>query len=295
MNAELWRRLCALAEQQHGLVSTRQLTALGVSPSGVASARASGRLFDLRRGVLRVAGSPPSPWQALSAALLTTDGVASHRAAAGLFGFPGVKPGAVEVTVFDSVTPRLRGVTAHRSSVLVADDITVASGLAVTSPARTLVDLAGCADLHTTLLARMIDDCSMRRLCRPSDVDECLARCETRRGRRRLLTLLDQRVRTDSHLEAQWLRRLRQEGLAPPAVGYQLVVDGRVMVLDFAWPEDCVGIEVDGWRPHASRGAFDRDRLRDLAAVRVGWTILRVTSRTPPAELYATLRPLVSQ
>ena len=217
------------------------------------------------------------------------------RAAAGLHGFPGVQAGAVEVTVFDSTTPRLRGVKAHRAAIVVADDITTVTGLAVTSPARTLVDLAGCSDIATSLLARMLDDCAIRRLCRPDDVAECLDRCQARRGRRRLLALLDQRMRADSHHEARWLRRLQRAGLCPPAVGYQLVVDDRVMVLDFAWPEHRVGIEVDGWQPHATRSAFDRDRLRDLAAARAGWTILRVTSHTPPAELFATIRPLVSQ
>lgn len=295
MNGARWQAVGELAATQHGLVSVRQLRDLGATPSAIAAARSSGRLSHVRRGVLRITGAPSSPWQSLTATLLTLDAAASHRAAAGLHGFPGVLPGHVEVTVFDRTTPRLRGVVAHRASILVADDVVVVNRLPATSPARTVVDLAACNDIDSALLTRIVDDCAVRRLCTPDEVAGCLDRCEARRGRRRLLSIVDQRVRADSHLEAVWLRRLQRAGLRPPAVGYQLVVDGRVLVLDFAWPEHRVGIEVDGWQPHATRGAFDRDRLRDLAAVRIGWTILRVTSRTPPTELFATLRPLVSQ
>jgi very-short-patch-repair endonuclease len=284
-----WPELAALAQRQHGLVTTAQVG----SRSAVHWAVASGRLAVVRRGVYAVAGAPPSPWRDLAAALLAVDGVASHRAAAGLHRLAGIAPGAVEVTVFTMRTPRLVGVTAHRASVLYADDVTVVNGLHATSAARTVVDLA--ASTGSLALQRLLDDCIVRRLCTADDVAACLERSEARRGRRRLVPLLDARLQPESHLEQLWLRRLRRAGLPPPAIGFQLVVDGRVLVLDFAWPQQCVGIEVDGWQPHATRSRFDSDRLRDLAAVRVGWVILRVTSRTPPAQLFATLRPLVCQ
>ena len=282
-----WPELAALAERQHGLLTTAQVG----SRNAVHWAVASGRLAVVRRGIYAVAGSPPSRWRDLAAALLAVDGVASHRAAAGLHRLAGIAPGAVEVTVFDMRTPRLVGVTAHRASVLYADDLTVVQGLPVTSAARTVVDLAPL--VGPIMLQRLLDDCIVRRLCTADEVAECLDRSEARRGRRRLVPLLDARVRSESRLEQLWLRRLQRAGLAPPEVGFQLVVDKQVLVLDFAWPTRRVGIEVDGWRPHATRHAFDRDRARDLAAVRVGWTILRVTSRTPPSRLFATLRPLV--
>jgi hypothetical protein len=138
------------------------------------------------------------------------------------------------------------------ASVLHADDIVTAGGLPATSPARTIIDLAGCADIALRLIVRMLDDCTVRRLCTPDDVAQCLGRCEARRGRRRLRAVLDQRLRGDSHLEARGLRRLQRARLAPPAVGYQLVVGGRLLVLEFAWPAHRVGIEVDGWQPHAT-------------------------------------------
>jgi very-short-patch-repair endonuclease len=180
--------------------------------------------------------------------------------------------------------------------VLYVDDVTVVDGLHVTTAARTLVDLAAYRDIDTSLLRRMLDECAVRRLCLPDDVAASLERCGThRRGSVRLRMLVAERVQADSHLEQVWLRRLVRAGLRPPEVGFQLVIDGSVLVLDFAWPEHRVAIEVDGWRPHATRQAFDHDRLRDLAAVRAGWTVLRVTSRTPPAQLFATIQQLISQ
>lgn len=184
----------------------------------------------------------------------------------------------------------------HRASVLYLDDVGTRDDFAVTTPARTLIDLASRRDIDTVLLRQMVDDCAVRRLCTPEDIAASLDRCGThRRGSVRLRRLIEERVRTDSHLEQAWLRRLVRAGLRPPEVGYQLVVDGSVLVVDFAWPAHRVAVEVDGWRPHSSRGAFDRDRLRDLAAVRTGWTVLRVTSKTPPNHLFTTLRQLISQ
>lgn len=296
MTPETWRAVADLAATQHGLIASRQLERLGVGRRSIERARERQRVVSYRRGVYLLAGTPADVWQPLMAALLLVDGVASHRAAAALHGFPGVMPGAVEFTVFDATTPRVNGAVAHRSSVLYVDDLAKVGGFDVTAAARTLVDLAAYRDIDTSLLRRMLDDCAVRRLCLPNDVAASLERCGThRRGSVRLRRLVEERVRSDSHLEQVWLRRLLRAGLRPPEVGYQLVVDGSVLVLDFAWPEHRVAVEVDGWRPHATRRAFDHDRLRDLAAVRAGWTVLRVTSRTPPAHLFATIRQLISQ
>lgn len=278
-----------LAAAQDGLVSRRQLLAV-LSPAAIRHLLDASRLQPVCRGVYAVAGAPPTVWRPLRAALLAAgDAVASHRAAAGLHRFPGVLPGAAEITVYCRTAPRLTDVTVHRATLLVADDITVVDGFPTTTPARTVVDLA--ATTHPILLERMLDRCD------PAEVDACLERIGTvsRRGTRRLRALLDARIGGESPLERTWLRRLRRAGLPPPVLGYQLVVGGRVLVLDMAWPEHRVAVEVDGWSAHGTRTQFDRDRERDLLATRAGWRVLRVTSRTPPDQLVATLTSLVSQ
>lgn len=47
--------------------------------------------------------------------------------------------------------------------------------------------------------------------------------------------------------------------------------------IDFAYPELLIAIEVDGYGPHASRAAFQRDRSRQNDLVALGWTVLRFT------------------
>ena len=214
---------------------------------------------------------------------------ASHRAAAGLHGLPGVLPGAAEVTAYGGVKAALGGIVVHRTELLVVDDLTEALGIPTTTATRTIVDMAGT--VNARLLAQMFDHAIRRRLCAADEVAACLDRIGTRgrRGARVLTRLLEERLGGDSALEDQWLRKLRRAGLDPPARQHQLVVHGRVLVLDFAWPAQRVGLECDGYASHGGRFRFDHDRLRDLLTARAGWTVLRVTSNTPLRELVSTL------
>jgi very-short-patch-repair endonuclease len=217
---------------------------------------------------------------------------ASHRAAAGLHGLPGVLPGAGEVTAYGGTKVALDGITVHQAQLLIVDDLTEASGVPVTTPSRTLVDMAPAVD--SRLLAKMVDHAVRRELCCEDDLLACLDRlgADRRHGSARIRRLVTGDGRTGSALEALWLRRLRRAGLEPPARQHQLVVDGRVIVLDFAWPAQRVGLECDGFAYHSSRSGFDRDRLRDLLTARLGWTVIRVTSTTPVHEVVATVSEL---
>jgi predicted transcriptional regulator of viral defense system len=297
VNAELWRAVCALAETQHGLVSTRQLRDLGVGRKALERAVARGDLAWVRRRVLRVCGAPRSPFAAVAAACLAVGGetVASHRSAAALHGISGFLPDLAEITVFDRNPPRLSGVRAHRAGIIVADDISCARGIPVTTPARTLVDLA--STITRTRLARALDEAERVGLARYGEVASCLDRLGTsgRMGAQHLRALLTDRVTVESQLEQAWLRRLRRAGLPPPDTQYQLVVDGAVLLLDFAWPVHHVGLEIDGWTPHRVRGAFDNDRRRDLLFRLAGWTVLRATSRTEPTLLIRALSEALSR
>lgn len=278
-----------LAATQDGLVSRAQLLD-SLTPSAVRHLLASGRLVQVRRGVYGAAGAPPTVWRPLRAALLAApETVASHRAAAGLHHLPGVLPGAVELTAFPGSCPRLPGARIHRANTLVVDDLTTVDGFPVTTLSRTVVDMAGT--VHPRLLEQMLDR------SRPEDVVACVDRLGAvgRRGLRRLQPLLAVRLGGESPLEKLWLRRLRRAGLPSPVLGHQLVVGRRVLILDMAWPEHRVALEVDGWSAHGTRTQFDRDRQRDLLTTRVGWRVLRVTSRTPVHEVTTTLHQLFAQ
>ncbi len=64
----------------------------------------------------------------------------------GLRDVPRLKP---EITVCDTTKPRLRDVVVHRTDTLDAVDVAEVDGIAVTSPARTLLDLGRSSQLHS--------------------------------------------------------------------------------------------------------------------------------------------------
>ncbi len=70
-------------------------------------------------------------------------------------------------------------------------------------------------------------------------------------------------------------------------------MNGERFRLDFAYPDQKIAIEYDGWEWHSSRSAFDRDRRRDRMLQLAGWTVLRITSQTSDSDLLDTLRALV--
>lgn len=291
MRTDHWILVTTIAARQRGLVTRAQVLAAGASPRSLHRAVARGRLVPFRRQVYRIGGTPDDPWQPLLAACLAgaPGAVASHRAAAGLHGLPGVLPGAVEVTVERAGRRTLAGVRCHTSVALAPADATIVHGVPATTVARTIVDLAPV--LHPRLLGRITDDAWRRGLCSPADVAATLDRIggPGRAGAARLARLLADHEPTGSTLETTWLRRLRRSGLAPEALQHQVVVAGRVMVMDLAWPGRRVGVEVDGWAPHGTRSAWDRDHDKINAYAEAGWRVLFVTSRTSPA---ATIRQL---
>lgn len=86
-----------------------------------------------------------------------------------------------------------------------------------------------------------------------------------------------------STLEALFIARLRQ--LAPDLAPYEREYrfdDKRQWRFDFAWPEQCCAVEIDGqeWTigGHTSGTGMIRDREKQNAAVLQGWRILRFTS-----------------
>ena len=97
---------------------------------------------------------------------------------------------------------------------------------------------------------------------------------------RRLVDVRMERGVTDSWLEDDVLDLLADAGLPTPQVQF-IRKDGDRFVarLDFAYPEQRVAIEADGFRYHADRRSFDDDRARANAVLALGWRVLRVTAK----------------
>jgi very-short-patch-repair endonuclease len=63
--------------------------------------------------------------------------------------------------------------------------------------------------------------------------------------------------------------------------------------VDFLWPRARLVVEMDGYRYHRGRAAFERDRIRDLRLRELGYTVIRLTQRQlleEPAVVVRILR-----
>ncbi|NNH72869.1 hypothetical protein HLB23_23925 [Nocardia uniformis] len=149
-------RLAELAESQWGLLTTAQAAAIGVDTKQLQRLTDQAMLSRLRYGVYRLAGVPDSPtepiraeWLALEPARTAGDrigdnaplGVVSHRSAADLHGLGDLDADYIEFTVPTRRGTRNPDVRFHRG-VLTAVEWMLVDGLPVTTPVRTIADLA---------------------------------------------------------------------------------------------------------------------------------------------------------
>ena len=261
--------VAALAVGQHGVVTRRQLLAVGLTRHGVGHRLAAGRLHAVHRGVYAVGHPALSPdGRRLAAVLACGDGARlSHRSAAALLGLLPDEPGPLHVTV--PVRRRApAGVVLHRSPNAPA---MLRLGIAVTTPARTLLDLAATAADRD--VGRAVEEARLRRLV----ADGELARLARERpGARALRELLaDEPSLTRSEAERALLTLVRRAGLPRPVTNVRV---GRYEV-DALWPSERLVVEVDGFAFHSSREAFERDRERDADLQARGLRVIRVTWR----------------
>ncbi len=268
---------------------------MGVTTDSLRWAKNRGWVRPVRRGVVAIGGRPPSPWEPVVAAALAAgpDAVISHHAAAVIHRFEGIASTIPELTLIHDRHVQLAGVRIHRSLFLGTEDVIHRSGVVLTTPVRTLIDLAGTTS--DFLLGRILDDGANRRLWTPDLVaDRISERGGPRRpGCVRLRRLLAERTGegyADSRLEQRVLRVLK--GKVPdPIQHYQAVFDGRVIDMDLAWPMFRIDGEIDGYAAHLQRTDFDRDRLRANAIGAHGWRLVHWTSTMDDAAILAQVLP----
>lgn len=296
-------RISALATRQHGVLSRSQAISCGASRTVIQRRVSTGRWERVHPGVYRLAGVPQSWRQSLTAACLGASGaVISHRSAAALWAIVGFAEGLIEITVPRGVRLRLPGVFVHESASIPRIDRSVVDGLPVTSPTRTLIDVASVAT--DELVEEALDDVLRRRLSSISWMRSRLSRLGTkgRPGSALLSALLDERdaARTipQSRFETKALRVFREGKLPRPHCQYELRQGGRlVAILDFAWPALRVAVETDGFQFHTGKRAWRRDLHRGNALTVSGWDVLHVTWEDlmdDPARIVATIRHMLT-
>jgi hypothetical protein len=274
------RALASLSQRQHGVFSRAQAVDAGVHPRTIDRRVHSGEWEVVDHGVYRVGGTPASWRHRLMAACLAGPAVASHRSAAGLWGFVDCDDDVVEVTALRHRRRHAGDVIWHESRLLDARDTTERDGIPVTRPLRTLLDLGVVVDADR--LEEFLDE-GLRRGW--FSVASLWRRWEELGGRRRLggdivCLVLDRKVSgqcpAGSILETRFRQLLRRAGLPDPVSQYE-VFDGEEFVarVDFAYPGHAVLIEVDGEQWHTGRSPRTRDAGRDRRLVGLGFSPLR--------------------
>jgi hypothetical protein len=253
--------LARIGSGRHGVVTRRRLLAAGVSAGEVERRVRSGALLAEYRGVYRVGHRAPSrEARYLAAVEACGEGaVLSGRAAGHLRGLIKGRPPPPEVTT--RTERRIEGILTRRSRTLDPRDVTEVDHIPTTTVARTLVDLA--AVLPVDALARACHEAGVLHGTTPAQVDAVLQRRPLSPGAAALRSVLRGDVHvTLSTLERRFLARLEAAELPLPQTNRS--AGGRRV--DCRWPAQRLTVEVDGYRYHHSRHAWEQDRRREREA-----------------------------
>jgi hypothetical protein len=221
----------------------------------------------------------------LAAALLTQrkDAAASHRAAAVAHGFrwlPATWQLAdepIDVTAErDDVTRSARAGLRRRIAALPAADVVEWRGLPVTSPARTVVDLARTEP--QLLAVQIADGVLTERRCTKDDlvaVCDRMVRVPHVRRARRVVELAQSGVDSPPETTARLL--IVHSGLPAPETRLEIWEHDRLVAAgDLGYRQWLLWLEYDGWIVHGEREVFGSDRARDRWLARRGWEVMRL-------------------
>jgi predicted transcriptional regulator of viral defense system len=242
------REAWTLAGRQHGIVTRTDLLGLGFTRDAIAHRIACGRLHPVAPGVYAV-GWPSLDRERrwMAAVLACGEGAAlSHHSAAALWGIGKERGGQIDVSVRRRCRHRRAGIRAMSRPSLPAADVAIRNRIPVTSPARTLVDLA--TELGETALERAVNEADKHDLIDPEALRVALRDFAGEPGVRPLRALLDRQTfsLSDSDLEILFRPIATAAGLPQPqtkawASGYEV---------DFFWPQLGLAVETDGLRYH---------------------------------------------
>ncbi len=268
-------RVWPVARRQHGVITNAQLRAIGLTPAAIRHWLTVGHLYLLHRGIYAVGNPQVTRRGTWMAAVLACGSLAvlSHESAAALWGIRPDRSRPTEVTVPQNKRRRPKGIRTHQSRTLEPRDVTTRHGIPVTTPVRTLIDLA--PRLPRNQAERAINEADRLGLVTPDRLRRALATGSDKHGAAALATLLDRRTftLTDSELERLLVPIALKAGLGLPQTG--CVVNG--FKVDFYWPELGLVVETDGLRYHRTPAQQARDRVRDQAHAAAGLTCLRFT------------------
>ncbi len=275
-------------------VRTADLTAAGLSYHDISRDIRTGRRKRLHRGVL-TQGTPAAEALSLAAAraaaalLVVPNAAVSHRSAGVLHRFLTADPESIVcVTRSTSTGCRRRAEPARvhlHTAALRRPDMVEVDGLAVTSAARTVCDLARLLPMPDALAAA---DAAVRNGCvTVEDMAEVLAaqvRWPGTVAARRVCAIVDPDA--ESPLESRVRATLVLLGGLPlPQLQVAVLgASGRTYRADLLWPDRWTLVEVDGrvkydhaWSGSAQQALWAEKRRGDDLA-EAGWEVVRIVA-----------------
>jgi hypothetical protein len=287
--------LCAhLAGKQYGVISRAQALDARMTARAIGLRLAAGQWEVVHPGTYLIAGSAPV-WEQRSAAVCLWAGHAaalSHLTAAAVLELRSHRPLVIDVTTERRI--RAAGVRVHRCGLSAVDVVTVGC-LTVTTPVRTLIDLAGVLDEDR--LEDCLEEALYKKLVHLPELRERIDAAGTRgrKGVGRLHRLLEMRdaasAPNESAFESLLFRVLRKARVPLPERQYE-VCDGPEFIarLDFAYPRQRVAIFADSYKWHGRRRTWEKDIHQRNKLQALGWRIRPTTwseLRSRPDEFAA--------
>ncbi|MGB8962972.1 MAG: DUF559 domain-containing protein [Pseudonocardiaceae bacterium] len=266
-----------LAASQDGVLTRDQALRGGLTLRQVQHRVHTGQWIALHPRVYLVGRREPDQQASTRAAVAWagSGAVVSGLTAAWWWGLRDWAPGAAEVTVPRTRSPRLLAGVAVRRRNLDPVDLVVLRGLPVTTLPLTVLDAAAALGNDS---GRPLVDRALQRRVSFAELHAAYCRSSGRHGSPWLGKVLRQAADGASSDAERVLHRLLRGARVDGWVANHLVVlSGTEYWIDLAFVARRLAIEIDGWAWHTDIDRFTHDRHRQNALVLAGWTVLRFT------------------
>jgi very-short-patch-repair endonuclease len=290
--------LVAAAEARNGLILLEDFKELGIGASARYKLKKDGVIRPVHRGTVFALGRAPLDIAAEIAAACwaVPNSWASGSTAAEYWGIRRIPRGRLELSTHSNRTPRMSGIRIRRTNFPDVEFFHPVSGGAVSTPRQTLFEIAFETDDRTLLSA--YEDCLNKGLITQASMREFgskvvkMGRPGSTRFKRVILGRPDDLPVAMSHPELILAVALEKEdGRWERQVGIPIPGGSRIRI-DVARPEIRLGVEVDGSH-HETEIGVRSDKNRDLAAARVGWQILRISTGDVETDLKSVVRQIL--
>jgi predicted transcriptional regulator of viral defense system len=264
------------------------MVAAGISNDAVDRLSRKGHLHRRHRGVYAVGHTAPARLADETAAVLACGDHASlsHYSAGLVHRLIPHGDGQIHVTIRGRHGSSPAGVKVHRTESLNRGDVRFTERLPVTSPIRTVFDLAAAADLAT--VERAVEEALTQRMVSERELRRRAADLNGRRAGTRITATLDAYKEPDitkSKAERRFRNLLRAAQLPPPRTNVR--VHG--YEVDCYWPDLGVVVEVQSHKFHSGRRKFEHDTRKAAKLTAAGIIVSYVSWLQMDGEPYAVV------